>query len=132
MQVAGFERVFAIADEDMERENEVKTSAVHFLRFELSDAMAAKLKGGAALSIGIDHPNYQHQISPAPENVRAALAADLAEVAFRRRPACPVFPFPLDRGVHQVGDADGGRDQAEQRTLLPRQPCRWRRRAGCR
>jgi hypothetical protein len=77
VQVAGFERVFAIADEDMERENEVKTSAVHFLRFELNEAMAAGLKGGAALSIGIDHPNYQHQISPAPENVRAALASDM-------------------------------------------------------
>jgi hypothetical protein len=77
IQVAGEERVFAIADEDLERENEVKTSAVHFLRFELSDAMKAKLKGGAALSIGIDHPNYQHQIAPAPENVRAALVADL-------------------------------------------------------
>ena len=71
-QVSGFERVFAIADEDMERENEVKTSAVHFLRFELSDAMRALLKGGAALSVGIDHPQYQHQISPAPENVRRA------------------------------------------------------------
>ncbi|HEU4781320.1 MAG TPA: DUF3501 family protein [Steroidobacteraceae bacterium] len=77
VQVAGFERVFAIADEDMERENEVKTSAVHFLRFELSRAMAAGLKGGAALSVGIDHPNYQHQVSPTPENIRASLAADL-------------------------------------------------------
>lgn len=77
VQVDGFERVFAIADEDLERENEVKTSAVHFLRFELSAAMSAKLKGGAALSVGIDHPNYQHQISPAPENFRAALAGDL-------------------------------------------------------
>jgi len=77
VQVDGFERVFAIADEDMERANEVKTSAVHFLRFELSAPMAAKVKGGAALSIGIDHPNYQHQISPAPDNVRAALVADL-------------------------------------------------------
>jgi hypothetical protein len=77
VQVAGEERVFAIADEDLERENEVKTSAVHFLRFELSDAMKAALKGGAALSIGIDHPNYQHEIAPASENVRAALVADL-------------------------------------------------------
>ncbi len=77
VQVDGFERVFAIADEDMERENDVKTSAVHFLRFELTGAMVAKLKGGAALSIGIDHPNYQHQVSPAPDNVRAALVADL-------------------------------------------------------
>ena len=77
VQVSGFERVLAIADEDMERENEVKTSAVHFLRFELSDAMREKLKGGAALSVGIDHPEYQHQISPAPDNVRASLIADL-------------------------------------------------------
>ena len=77
VQVSGFERVFAIADEDMERENEVKTSAVHFLRFELSEAMSAKLTGGAALSVGIDHPEYQHQISPAPDNVRASLIADL-------------------------------------------------------
>ena len=77
VQVSGFDRVFAIADEDMERENEVKTSAVHFLRFELSAGMAEKLKGGAALAIGIDHPNYQHQIPATPENIRAALAADL-------------------------------------------------------
>jgi Protein of unknown function (DUF3501) len=77
VQAAGCDRVFAIADEDMERENEVKTSAVHFLRFELAPDMAAKLKGGAALSIGIDHPNYQHQVAPAPDNVRAGLVADL-------------------------------------------------------
>jgi hypothetical protein len=77
VQVAGFDRVFAIADEDLERENEVKTSAVHFLRFELDAGMAAKLKGGAALSIGIDHPNYQHQISPAADNIRTALVSDL-------------------------------------------------------
>jgi len=77
VQVSGFERVLAIADEDLERENEVKTSAVHFLRFELSAAMSAKLKGGAELSIGIDHPEYQHQISPAPDNVRASLITDL-------------------------------------------------------
>jgi len=77
VQAAGFDRVFAIADEDLERENEVKTSAVHFLRFEMAPAMIAGLKGGAALSVGIDHPNYQHQISPAADNVRAALIADL-------------------------------------------------------
>ena len=77
VQVSGYERVFAIADEDLERENEVKTSAVHFLRFEMAPAMIAGLKGGAALSVGIDHPNYQHQISPAADNVRASLIADL-------------------------------------------------------
>lgn len=78
VQAAGFDRVFAIADEDMERENDVKTSAVHFLRFELTAPMAAGLKGGAALSIGIDHPNYQHQIASAADNVRQALVVDLA------------------------------------------------------
>jgi hypothetical protein len=78
VQVAGFDRVFAFADEDLERSNDVKTSAVHFLRFELSEPMPAALKGGAALSIGIDHPNYQHQISPAPEALRSALASDVA------------------------------------------------------
>jgi len=77
VQVSGFDRVLAIADEDMERENDVKTSAVHFLRFEIVPAMVGALKGGAALSVGIDHPNYQHQISPAAENVRTALIADL-------------------------------------------------------
>ena len=77
VQVAGCERLFAIADEDMERENDVKTSAVHFLRFELTAAMVEKLKGGAALSIGIDHPNYRHELAPAGDNVRAALVADL-------------------------------------------------------
>jgi hypothetical protein len=77
VQVAGCEKLFAIADEDLERENDVKTSAVHFLRFELDATMVAKLKGGAALSIGIDHPNYQHRIEPAGDNVRSALVADL-------------------------------------------------------
>jgi hypothetical protein len=78
VEVAGLQRVFAIADEDLERENETKTSAVHFLRFELTAEMAAKLKGGAALAAGIDHPNYLHELRPVPENIRVALAADLA------------------------------------------------------
>jgi Protein of unknown function (DUF3501) len=77
VQVAGCERLYAIADEDLERENEVKTSAVHFLRFELDDDMAAKLKGGAALAVGVDHPAYRHEISPVAAPVRAALLADL-------------------------------------------------------
>ena len=76
VQVAGFARLFAIADEDLERENETKTSAVHFLRFELDEAMVARLKGGAALSIGIDHPNYRHEVA-AGTGVRAALVTDL-------------------------------------------------------
>jgi hypothetical protein len=77
IQVAGLERLFAIADEDLDRDNEVKTSAVHFLRFELSEAMVGALKGGAALGAGVDHPDYHHELAALPENVRAALAADL-------------------------------------------------------
>jgi hypothetical protein len=76
VQVAGQERVFAIADEDLERENDVKTSAVHFLRFELSEAMAASLKNRAALAAGVDHPNYRHELVLS-EAARAALVADL-------------------------------------------------------
>ena len=70
--------VFAIADEDLERENDEKTSAVHFLRFELLPAMAAAAKAGAAISIGVDHEHYRHAIDPLPEASRASLAADLA------------------------------------------------------
>jgi hypothetical protein len=77
VQVAGCARVFAFADEDLERENDTKTSAVHFLRFELDADMAAKVKAGAALSVGIDHPAYRHDLA-VPENARASLAVDLA------------------------------------------------------
>ena len=78
VQVAGHPRVYAIADEDLERENDEKTSAVHFLRFELLPAMAAAAKAGAAISVGIDHEHYRHAIDPLPEASRASLAADLA------------------------------------------------------
>jgi hypothetical protein len=78
VEVAGCARVWAIADEDLPRENEVKTSAVHFLRFELTQEMAAALKGGAALGIGVDHPAYQAQIPSVDAATRDALAADLA------------------------------------------------------
>ncbi len=71
-------RIFAIADEDLERENDTKTSAVHFLRFELGEADAARLKGGAALSVGIDHPEYSHALEPVTENIRESLVSDLA------------------------------------------------------
>ena len=77
VRVAGFDPVFAIADEDLERENEQKTSAVHFLRFELSAAMVAAVKGGAALAVGVDHPHYTASSGPLAEPVRASLAADL-------------------------------------------------------
>ena len=78
VQVAGHERVFAIADEDLERENDVKTSAVHFLRFELAPAMVTALKAGAALGIGVDHPEYRALIPALGEATRNALVEDLA------------------------------------------------------
>jgi hypothetical protein len=78
VQVAGFERVWAIADEDLERENDDKTSSVHFLRFELSPPMCAQVKAGAAIGAGIDHDNYRHAVAHLPQNVRESLAKDLA------------------------------------------------------
>ena len=78
VQVAGHERVHAIADEDLERENEEKTSSVHFLRFELTAPMVAAAKRGAAISVGIDHDHYRHAVDPVPDPVREALVADLA------------------------------------------------------
>jgi hypothetical protein len=76
-QVAGFARVYAIADEDLERENEQKTSAVHFLRFEFDAGMRDALRRGAGLGFGVDHPEYQASLDTAAA-VRAALAGDLA------------------------------------------------------
>jgi hypothetical protein len=78
VQVAGHARVFAIADEDLERENDEKTSSVHFLRFELAPAMVVAAKGGAAISIGMDHDAYRHSIDPLPPAARDALVRDLA------------------------------------------------------
>lgn len=77
VQVEGCARVHAIADEDLPRENDEKTSAVHFLRFELSDEMAKALKYGVALSLGVDHPNYQAEVGAVAAGVRASLARDL-------------------------------------------------------
>lgn len=77
VQVADFARVTPIADEDLEREDSEKTSSVHFLRFELSAEMAAAVKQGAPVSIGIDHPAYTHAVEPIPSNVRDSLAGDL-------------------------------------------------------
>ena len=77
VQVAGHARVLAIADEDLPRENEEKTSAVHFLRFELDAAMSGALRAGAALAVGIDHEHYRYSVEPVPPAVRAALLADL-------------------------------------------------------
>jgi len=77
VQVAGCTRVFAIADEDLERETEEKTSSVHFLRFELTAAMKDALKQGQPLAMGIDHPNYGVSVEKVAEAVRQSLMNDL-------------------------------------------------------
>ncbi|HWP94330.1 MAG TPA: DUF3501 family protein [Gammaproteobacteria bacterium] len=77
VRVHGHAPVYAIADEDLERENEEKTSSVHFLRFELAPEMIAALKNGAALAVGCDHAAYKHVVDPIPETVRRALLDDL-------------------------------------------------------
>jgi uncharacterized protein DUF3501 len=77
VRVSEMERVFAIADEDLERENAEKTSAVHFLRFELSPTMIGAAQSGASLSVGVDHESYRHSIAPLPAAVRDALLLDL-------------------------------------------------------
>ena len=78
VQVEGFDQVFAIADEDLERENDEKTSAVHFLRFELTQHMSASVKSGAAVAVGIDHPSYRHDVRPLTASIRDSLAQDLS------------------------------------------------------
>ena len=77
VQVQGCARVYPIADEDLQRETEEKTSAVHFLRFELSEEMAKSLKAGAALAMGVDHDNYKVEIGAVTDAVRASLTRDL-------------------------------------------------------
>jgi hypothetical protein len=77
VQVTGFDRVFSIADEDLERENEEKTSAVHFMRFELTLAMCQAVKAGATIGVGVDHPNYRHEIAALPQSTRDTLVHDL-------------------------------------------------------
>jgi hypothetical protein len=77
LQVAGCARIHPIADEDMPRDDGVKTSTVHFLRFELTPAMIAAVHGGAAVSAGIDHPDYRVSALQLPGTVRDSLASDL-------------------------------------------------------
>lgn len=77
MQVAGFERISPIYNEDMERSDEDKTAAVHFMRFELTDAMIKGLKAGASLSAGIDHPACQQTVDPVPAQIVQSLLQDL-------------------------------------------------------
>jgi hypothetical protein len=77
IQVSDFDRVFAVADEDMERADDEKTSAVHFMRFELPPEQSAALKSGASLIAGIDHKNYLVSVSPVAGNVHESLIHDL-------------------------------------------------------
>jgi hypothetical protein len=79
VQVAGFERVYAIADEDLERATEQKTSAVHFLRFELTAEMSRSLNQGAGLRMGVDHPAYQSTLESVPAGTLASLLRDLQD-----------------------------------------------------
>jgi hypothetical protein len=78
VRVGDVDPVYAIADEDMERATEEKTSSVHFMRFELTPAMVAAAKQGATISMGIDHPAYREAVTPVAEPVRASLVADLS------------------------------------------------------
>ncbi len=80
IQVEGFERVYAIANEDLERSNEEKTSAVHFMRFELSDEMITALHAGASLSMGVQHDYYNHQLA-VTEATRQSLLGDLGRLS---------------------------------------------------
>ncbi|HYD60004.1 MAG TPA: DUF3501 family protein [Noviherbaspirillum sp.] len=77
IQVEGQPRVYAIADEDLDRENEEKTSAVHFARFELTPDMKNALKGGAQMMVGCDHPNYPAHLEELPAETLASLVKDL-------------------------------------------------------
>ena len=76
-QVGDLEPVYAVADEDLDRTTEEKTSAVHFLRFELDAQARSALKGGATMSFGIDHPDYDHRVSPISDTIRESLLGDL-------------------------------------------------------
>lgn len=79
VQVGSEPRVYAISDEDLDRENDEKTSAVHFARFEVTRSMTERLRGGDALAIGVDHPAYTSTLREVPEATRRSLLADLTE-----------------------------------------------------
>jgi Protein of unknown function (DUF3501) len=78
LQVEGCARVYALADEDLERENSDKTSSVHFLRFELDDEMRRALKYGVGLAAGVDHPEYRVTLDSVPTELRTSLVGDLS------------------------------------------------------
>ena len=77
LKIDGFNEIYPFSDEDLERENENKTSAVHFLRFQLNHEMVGALKLGSQLSAGISHGDYQHTVNPIPYNIRESLISDL-------------------------------------------------------
>ncbi len=77
VQVDGFERVHPIANEDLERETEEKTSSVHFVRFELTPKMVAAAKAGSQVSMGIEHSAYNHCVNRIPKDIKRSLVADL-------------------------------------------------------
>lgn len=81
LQVEGFDKIFAIADEDLERDNADKTSSVHFMRYELTPAMITAAKKGAKIFAGIDHDNYRIDGFEVADNIRNSLVADLNEAA---------------------------------------------------
>lgn len=80
IQIENFDRVSPVADEDLERQTEDKTSSVHFLRFELTVDMIAAVKSGASIAVGVDHEHYKHRVNEVPEHMHASLSADLASV----------------------------------------------------
>jgi len=77
VRVGELDKVYPIANEDLERETEEKTSSVHFLRFELTPEMVTAAKSGAAISMGIDHDAYRYEVVPVADNIRQSLVADL-------------------------------------------------------
>ncbi|MFO7954115.1 DUF3501 family protein [Thioalkalivibrio sp.] len=80
VQVEGHDQVYPIANEDLDRETEDKTSSVHFLRFELTPEMVSAVKAGAAIAMGVEHENYNHRLDAVAEGTRESLAADLDAV----------------------------------------------------
>ena len=78
IQIQGFDRVYAIADEDLERANSEKTSSVHFSRFEFTADMVAAIKNGAAIAMGSDHPNYNYRVDEIDPETQGSLIEDFA------------------------------------------------------
>ena len=77
LKIKGFNEIYPISDEDLERSNDNKTSAVHFLRFQLDHEMIDALKGGCQLSAGINHSEYKYTVNPIPQNISESLISDL-------------------------------------------------------